>query len=142
MQPADAVPKKRGPKTDVLEALLKRVDGLEKRLVSEGKSDDLTEFDPSTTQDVTVDTKLDLAPTQSRSPHESSPNLSHATNHATNHATQLMSPIEPRYYQHSFPIQAGRIANSNQHPHSDTLSRPTSGHLLCQNTWKTLLHPG
>ena len=27
----DAVPKKRGPKTDVLEALLKRVDGLEKR---------------------------------------------------------------------------------------------------------------
>lgn len=29
---ADAVPKKRGPKTDVLEALLKRVDGLEKRL--------------------------------------------------------------------------------------------------------------
>jgi hypothetical protein len=28
----DAVPKKRGPKTDVLEALLKRVDGLEARL--------------------------------------------------------------------------------------------------------------
>jgi hypothetical protein len=31
----DAVPKKRGPKTDVLEALLKRVDGLEKRLHDE-----------------------------------------------------------------------------------------------------------
>ncbi|KAJ5812346.1 hypothetical protein N7474_008647 [Penicillium riverlandense] len=31
----DAVPKKRGPKTDVLEALLKRVDGLEKRLQDE-----------------------------------------------------------------------------------------------------------
>lgn len=30
--PADAVPKKRGPKTDVLEALLKRVDGLEAKL--------------------------------------------------------------------------------------------------------------
>jgi hypothetical protein len=29
---ADAIPKKRGPKTDVLEALLKRVDGLEQRL--------------------------------------------------------------------------------------------------------------
>ena len=28
----DAVPKKRGPKTDVLEALLKRVDGLEQKL--------------------------------------------------------------------------------------------------------------
>jgi hypothetical protein len=35
----DAVPKKRGPKTDVLEALLKRVDGLEKRLKDEKKSD-------------------------------------------------------------------------------------------------------
>ncbi|KAI0134607.1 fungal transcriptional regulatory-like protein [Xylariales sp. AK1849] len=35
----DAVPKKRGPKTDVLEALLKRVDGLEQRL-KEKKSDD------------------------------------------------------------------------------------------------------
>jgi len=34
----DAVPKKRGPKTDVLEALLKRVDGLEKRLKDEKKS--------------------------------------------------------------------------------------------------------
>jgi hypothetical protein len=29
---SDAVPKKRGPKTDVLEALLKRVDGLEAKL--------------------------------------------------------------------------------------------------------------
>lgn len=34
----DAVPKKRGPKTDVLEALLKRVDGLERRLKEEKKS--------------------------------------------------------------------------------------------------------
>jgi hypothetical protein len=34
----DAVPKKRGPKTDVLEALLKRVDGLEARL-KEKKTD-------------------------------------------------------------------------------------------------------
>ena len=35
----DAVPKKRGPKTDVLEALLKRVNGLEKRLEDEKKPD-------------------------------------------------------------------------------------------------------
>lgn len=34
---ADAIPKKRGPKSDVLEALLKRVDGLEKRLQDEKK---------------------------------------------------------------------------------------------------------
>lgn len=32
------MPKKRGPKTDVLEALLKRVDGLERRLKDEKKS--------------------------------------------------------------------------------------------------------
>ncbi|MCJ1398286.1 hypothetical protein MMC11_001483 [Xylographa trunciseda] len=35
----DAIPKKRGPKTDVLEALLKRVDGLEKRLQDKKESD-------------------------------------------------------------------------------------------------------
>lgn len=41
----DAVPKKRGPKTDVLEALLKRVDGLEAKLkeknAEEGSSSDV-----------------------------------------------------------------------------------------------------
>ncbi|RYP64851.1 hypothetical protein DL771_008566 [Monosporascus sp. 5C6A] len=35
----DAVPKKRGPKTDVLEALLKRVDGLEARLKDQKNAD-------------------------------------------------------------------------------------------------------
>ncbi|CAG2004476.1 unnamed protein product [Fusarium graminearum] len=35
----DAVPKKRGPKTDVLEALLKRVDGLEAKLREKGEDD-------------------------------------------------------------------------------------------------------
>jgi hypothetical protein len=38
----DAVPKKRGPKTDVLEALLKRVDGLEKRLKDEKQPGDIS----------------------------------------------------------------------------------------------------
>lgn len=33
----DAVPKKRGPKTDILEALLKRVDGLEQKLKDQKK---------------------------------------------------------------------------------------------------------
>ncbi|KAK3722654.1 hypothetical protein LTR37_002224 [Vermiconidia calcicola] len=36
---SDAIPKKRGPKTDVLEALLKRVNGLEKRLKDEKTTD-------------------------------------------------------------------------------------------------------
>ncbi|KIW05363.1 uncharacterized protein PV09_03879 [Verruconis gallopava] len=39
----DAVPKKRGPKTDVLEALLKRVDGLEKRLRTDSDTTPVTE---------------------------------------------------------------------------------------------------
>lgn len=37
--PVDAVPKKRGPKTDVLEALLKRVDGLEAKLKEKNAED-------------------------------------------------------------------------------------------------------
>lgn len=45
----DAVPKKRGPKTDVLEALLKRVDGLEKRLKDEKKSSSPSNEGGSTT---------------------------------------------------------------------------------------------
>ena len=35
---ADAIPKKRGPKTDVLEALVKRVNQMEKALGAEGKA--------------------------------------------------------------------------------------------------------
>lgn len=44
---SDAIPKKRGPKTDVLEALLKRVNGLEKRLKDE-KGDGSPEAGKST----------------------------------------------------------------------------------------------
>lgn len=51
----DAVPKKRGPKADVLEALLKRVDGLEKRLHTEKKSESSPERD-SASQDMGSDT--------------------------------------------------------------------------------------
>lgn len=45
----DAVPKKRGPKTDVLEALLKRVDGLEQKLKE--KKEDPSSDDASPTQE-------------------------------------------------------------------------------------------
>ncbi|KAH4893896.1 hypothetical protein HBI80_240560 [Parastagonospora nodorum] len=90
----DAVPKKRGPKTDVLEALLKRVDGLEKRLHTEGKSDDLSDLDPSTTQDSSNDSTINgphPSPSQSRHPVDIAPSRSSATSHAN----QLMSPVEP-----------------------------------------------
>lgn len=46
------MPKKRGPKTDVLEALLKRVDGLEKRLKDEKKSNGSTD-DGSVIEEIT-----------------------------------------------------------------------------------------
>ncbi|OIW28992.1 hypothetical protein CONLIGDRAFT_403352 [Coniochaeta ligniaria NRRL 30616] len=51
----DAVPKKRGPKTDVLEALLKRVDGLEQRLKEKKTEPDTptTESKPPTAPDET-----------------------------------------------------------------------------------------
>jgi hypothetical protein len=91
----DAVPKKRGPKTDVLEALLKRVDGLEKRLHSEGKSDALPDAESSTSQDES--SSGDNKPSHA-SPHQTRPMLEIAPNPA-NAAHQLMSPIEPRYLQ-------------------------------------------
>ncbi|OAG07173.1 uncharacterized protein CC84DRAFT_1088799 [Paraphaeosphaeria sporulosa] len=83
----DAVPKKRGPKTDVLEALLKRVDGLEKRLHSEGKSESAIEDEPAG-QEGELERKYSAASSQSR------PNLEIPPNNASA-AKQLMSPIEP-----------------------------------------------
>lgn len=44
----DAVPKKRGPKTDVLEALLKRVDGLEAKLKEKNAESPTTPSTPDT----------------------------------------------------------------------------------------------
>lgn len=89
--PPDAVPKKRGPKTDVLEALLKRVDGLEKRLHSEGKSDELVEELSSAIHDAAEDSKASKASPTTRPAVDIAPNHGNA-----NLASQLMSPIEPR----------------------------------------------
>ncbi|KAL7786260.1 fungal-specific transcription factor domain-containing protein [Trichoderma ceciliae] len=51
----DAVPKKRGPKTDVLEALLKRVDGLEAKLKEKNaESEQPSSSSASTTQEPTA----------------------------------------------------------------------------------------
>ncbi|KAF2840735.1 hypothetical protein M501DRAFT_1001754 [Patellaria atrata CBS 101060] len=74
----DAVPKKRGPKTDVLEALLKRVDGLEKRLHTEGKSDSPPEKEqehiedfndpPKSAESVPQRPLLEIAPNPDQAP--------------------------------------------------------------------------
>jgi hypothetical protein len=47
----DAVPKKRGPKTDVLEALLKRVDGLEAKLKEKNAESPTTPTTPGMKDD-------------------------------------------------------------------------------------------
>lgn len=86
------MPKKRGPKTDVLEALLKRVDGLEKRLHSEGKSDELVEELSSAIHDAADSSKATKASPKSQQPVDIAPDHSNA-----NISNQLMSPIEPRY---------------------------------------------
>ncbi|RDL37756.1 Zn2 DNA-binding protein [Venustampulla echinocandica] len=56
----DAVPKKRGPKTDVLEALLKRVDGLERKLKDETKSSANDRTPRPDKQNPTQDPKVQL----------------------------------------------------------------------------------
>ncbi|KAF2745761.1 hypothetical protein M011DRAFT_495564 [Sporormia fimetaria CBS 119925] len=88
----DAVPKKRGPKTDVLEALLKRVDGLEKRLHAEGKSDVTIDAESSTAQESSSESTKTTTP--SSEPPRSRSNLEIAPNAAPS-ASQLMSPTEP-----------------------------------------------
>ncbi|SPJ76143.1 related to nitrate assimilation regulatory protein nirA [Fusarium torulosum] len=86
----DAVPKKRGPKTDVLEALLKRVDGLEAKLREKGEDDvslattnlpgvgkgeasesgsQATELGESVTKQLAVDVRTSPGDTASLSPH-------------------------------------------------------------------------
>ncbi|PSN63960.1 hypothetical protein BS50DRAFT_93643 [Corynespora cassiicola Philippines] len=86
----DAVPKKRGPKTDVLEALLKRVDGLEKRLHSEGKS----ESGPDSESAIIDDPPEDVKPSTGTPTQQNRPLIEIAPNPG-NPAAQLMSPIEP-----------------------------------------------
>jgi hypothetical protein len=127
------VPKKRGPKTDVLEALLKRVDGLEKRIHTEVKSDDLDDLDPSTAHESSHhDSNVPIvSPSQSRHPIDIAP--THAN--STSHANQLMSPVEPRcadIFSGSGPVTC---ANPHQRPYANSFARATTRYLLYQNTW-------
>lgn len=60
----DAVPKKRGPKTDVLESLLKRVDGLEAQLRE--KNDQTSPTAVESTAQVTKEEDDPVEPAQKR----------------------------------------------------------------------------
>jgi hypothetical protein len=55
----DAVPKKRGPKTDVLEALLKRVDGLEAKLKEKNAESPTTPTTPGMKDDTAAESSQD-----------------------------------------------------------------------------------
>ncbi|KAK9774495.1 putative Fungal-specific transcription factor domain-containing protein [Seiridium cardinale] len=62
----DAVPKKRGPKTDVLEALLKRVDGLEQKLKESKKPEDSPNADELPLSATTEDGASEAAPSETQ----------------------------------------------------------------------------
>ena len=75
----------------MLEALLKRVDGLEKRLHSEGKSDALPEQDSSSA----IQHKSGESKTTNGTAPPTRPLLEIAPS-SNGTSNQLMSPIEPR----------------------------------------------
>ncbi|KAL5340023.1 type I 3-dehydroquinase-domain-containing protein [Aspergillus crustosus] len=86
----NAIPKKRGPKTDVLEALLKRVDGLEKRL----RDDNDHPLSPSSPVKPDLPT---LAAHSHSHPH------SHAHSHAHAPSAFPLAPGPPLPYAHPQP---------------------------------------
>lgn len=126
----DAQPKKRGPKTDVLEALLKRVNGLEKRLKEENKS---TSPDDQEVAAASERSKEEAEPVASvvkkRSSNVETPTISQPAPLATTSGPQQprlgFADSIPRYDQslqqdlgvrnndHGRPQQASALQNSN-----------------------------
>ncbi|KAJ5542075.1 hypothetical protein N7535_004494 [Penicillium sp. DV-2018c] len=108
----DAVPKKRGPKTDVLEALLKRVDGLEKRLHDEKKpmspTSPETPDEPASfpTRRNTIDASFSIYP----------PNERHSTlsNIPSQHTDLSARPTghSTTFLQRPSPIQIGPLSEA------------------------------
>ncbi|OAQ65789.2 fungal specific transcription factor [Pochonia chlamydosporia 170] len=104
----DAVPKKRGPKTDVLEALLKRVDGLEAKLKeknAEGESSKLgesalTEADDDDDTDAGEPAPKRLATEASKSSDEEG--LKIVTDIKPTSRDNPASPVETDAYLHTY----------------------------------------
>ncbi|KAJ5144040.1 uncharacterized protein N7515_002827 [Penicillium bovifimosum] len=107
----DAVPKKRGPKTDVLEALLKRVDGLEKRLHDEKKPNSPTSPDTPDesssfpTRRNTIDTSFNIYPSNQR------PTLSNIPSQQADHSARP-TDHPPSILQRPSPIQPVALSDS------------------------------
>ncbi|KAK2778856.1 hypothetical protein FQN52_002671 [Onygenales sp. PD_12] len=104
-----AIPKKRGPKTDVLEALLKRVDGLEKRLQEEKRS-----RSPPDTSTHTTTTTSSGKKNEDSSPSDRIADRRNAKEPPTLD-TDVFSPADSR---HAIPLSAkSRKEDSYHHPH-------------------------
>ncbi|KAI2639046.1 hypothetical protein GGS26DRAFT_371587 [Hypomontagnella submonticulosa] len=103
----DAVPKKRGPKTDVLEALLKRVDGLEAQLKDHRKEDSSSSAEQS--QHITGETPSDARPAAAVPASEPKPKrLAVDTTRATEATSEsvIYSPSVTSEPSPSIPIDA------------------------------------
>lgn len=113
------------------------MDGLEKRLVSEGKGDDVADLNPPTLahDETIVDTNQDQAKPQS--PDKTTPNHPHVVDQAT----QGISPTRPRYPPQLPHREPDMTANITQIAVANARPQFLSGYLLCQTPWKTILHP-
>lgn len=85
---ADAVPKKRGPKTDVLEALLKRVDGLEAKLKEKKEKPGTSTADIAPASPVSTSVPAGSAMSEVESPSEKQPDAE-----TIEVKTQAMQPV-------------------------------------------------
>ncbi|KAK2596622.1 hypothetical protein QQS21_006298 [Conoideocrella luteorostrata] len=105
---ADAVPKKRGPKTDVLEALLKRVDGLEAKLKEKPSEGEPSKVDESATEEVDDDEAADVTePTPKRVAIETNKSSEgegslRAADQKPNSRDNLASPVETDAFLHTY----------------------------------------
>ncbi|EFY92986.1 hypothetical protein MAC_00769 [Metarhizium acridum CQMa 102] len=104
----DAVPKKRGPKTDVLEALLKRVDGLEAKLKEKNTEGETPKVGESVTVEAEEEEHTDVAePAPKRLATEASKSsegdgLKTVTDHEPTASDNPASPVERDAYLHTY----------------------------------------
>lgn len=93
---ADAVPKKRGPKTDVLEALLKRVDGLEAKLKEKnaGEKSSADQAALISAEDASSSSAADPTEDQEPNPKRPAIDISH---HQDREESAVFSPLPARF---------------------------------------------
>jgi hypothetical protein len=140
----DAVPKKRGPKTDVLESLLKRVDGLEKRLKDEKQPGDPSSPKQESPEDLSGlggNGEGGATPAPISLP---TPTLELASNTSPtgNGISVKRSPTESTRYVELLQIigKCWKYSSDGLQSNSTTLSRYFARHLLCQDPRETILY--